>query len=80
MDAVQLVKGSGDVLIMTRVPALVACVPAAIEPPTRKAVSSMAALVSPTAAIAKIEPAGIRIKVCKVSQAVSTPGVLSAKN
>src|SRR3972149_3433439 len=80
MEAVQLVNGSGDVLMSTRVPALVKWLTVAREPPTRNAANSAAGPTSPTARIARIAPAGIRMKVCKVSQPVSTPGVLSAKS
>ena len=79
-EAAQFETGSGEVLITTRVPALVAWVAALSPPPTRPAANWAAGPTSPTAAAARTAPAGIRTKVLSASQAVSTPGVLSAKN
>ncbi len=80
IESVQLENGSGEVFTTARVPALVAWVAAAMEPPTIKAASSAPMPNSPTAPAAIMAPAGMRIKVWMVSHKVSTPGILSAKN
>ena len=80
IDAVQLLTGSGEVLMTIRLPDLTRCEVAATLPPTIAAASIMAGSASPTAPAASIAPAGKRIKVCSVSQTVSTPGILSAPN
>src|SRR5262245_31716878 len=80
IEANQLLKGSGDVLINTRVPAFVACDAALKLPPKSPAAIDMAGFTSPTAPAASSAPAGIRMNVCSASHAESTPGVLSAKN
>src|SRR5450830_1521873 len=58
-DAVQLLRGSGVVLIMARLPALVACAPNAKVPPTSAATVVQAGSMWPIAATARIAPAGI---------------------
>ena len=63
IEAAQLVNGSGEVLIRARLPALVACVPAATPPPTMPAASKRGVFTSPTALAAKIAPAGMQINV-----------------
>ncbi len=63
MEAVQLVKGSGEVLMSSREPAFMPWVPAARVPPKRAAARLTAGFNSPTAPAANSAPAGIRIKV-----------------
>ena len=79
-DAAQFEKGSGDVLITARLPALAKWLPAASEPPRIAAASVAAADESPNTLAASAAPAGMRMNVWTMSHTVSTPGILSAKN
>ena len=79
-DAAQFENGSGDVLITARLPAFAKWLPAASEPPRIAAASVAAADESPNTLAASAAPAGMRMNVCTVSQSVSMPGILSAKN
>ena len=63
-----------------RVPDLAAWEAAATLPPTSAAARVRAGSTVPTAPAASTAPAGMRMKVCSVSQPVSTPGTLSATN
>ena len=73
-------KGSGLVLAMTRVPALVTCVLPATTPPTSAVRPVIAGDASPSVVIAMSAPPTGRMNVCSVSQMVSTQGILSARN
>src|SRR3970282_2777968 len=73
-EAVQLVNGSGEVLIAARVPALARCAPAANVPPRIAAASATAVPESPNTAAASAAPAGMRVKLGAASHTVSSPG------
>ena len=78
-DAVQLLTGSGEVLINAREPAFSTWLARATPAP----VASMPAPSSPSgeiAAAARNAPTGTRNSVCNRSDAESTPGILSVKN
>jgi hypothetical protein len=75
-----LLKGSGEALIMARVPALVKCVPAASVPPMMRHRRLPFDALAAEDHGGQRRPAGMRMKVCTVSHTESSSGILSAKN
>src|SRR5690606_24687308 len=78
-EAIQLLSGSGDVLITARDPALSTWLPRATAAPVNMAPVPRSPSGDRVAAARKA-PAGTRASVLSRSHAESTPGILSAKN
>ena len=76
----QLVNGSGLALATTRVPAFVMWELPATMPPSSAVRPVTVGDASPSVVIAISAPPIGRMKVCRVSQIVSTQGILSARN
>ena len=77
-EASQLENGSGEALMAKRLPALAKCVPAVMVPPIKPAATVQAGSTSPMAKAASKAPAGMRMKVWKLSHSESKAGILSA--